>query len=244
MRASPSKSDTFLLRPLIPNGHITSPGAGPSTHRRANRASAGISPREPARIRSLSLSAKPRAAASTKAATSPAAASSRARRTISHPGSTAIGSATSIRPPPNGKRPGTVTQSATRPSRATGALNASMPNSTRASIPAGSVTEPAPSATQERTRSTCRISGRASGSMRLIASRTMRRAITTSAAARRLASSTSAPAASLRRQLRNACADSWDRNASSSPRISQAAPIVLHTLALRCATTGITRWRT
>ena len=67
------------------NGHITSPGAGPSTHRRANRASAGISPREPARIRSLSLSAKPRAAASTKAVTSPAAASSRARRTMSHP---------------------------------------------------------------------------------------------------------------------------------------------------------------
>ena len=50
MRASPSKSDTFLLRPLIPNGHITSPGAGPSTHRRANRASTGILPREPARI--------------------------------------------------------------------------------------------------------------------------------------------------------------------------------------------------
>ena len=52
IRASLSRSDTFLLRPLMPNGHITSPGTGPSTHRRAKRASAGISPREPASIRS------------------------------------------------------------------------------------------------------------------------------------------------------------------------------------------------
>ena len=228
----------------MPNGHITSPGAGPSTHRRAKRASAGISPREPASIRSLSRSAKPSVAASTIAVTPPAPASSRARRTISHPGSTAIGSATRMRPAPSGNRPGMVTQSATNPSRAAGALNDSMPNSTRASIPAGSVTEPEPSATQASTRSTCRISGRASGSIRLIASRTMRRAITTSAAASRRASRTSAPAASLRRQLRNACAESWERKASSSPKISQAAPIVLQTLALRCATTGITRWRT
>ena len=71
----------------------------------------------------------------------------------------------------------------------------------------------------------------------------MRRAIAISLAVTLRASSTTSPSCCLRTQDLNAWDANWDMNASSSPKMSHAAPTVFSRFPLRWAATGTTLWR-